>query len=562
MIVLICVYIVSLSLASVVSTPCPDHPLPPTVVPWLDQAHTNTVTVEWAYGNMTCNSLATCFGLRDVIDQPMMPQLTSVHLQPGTNLEFFASTAMGYFSMQPFWVTEENFLSCDTTYGFPVVPRATNQSFIVPQDFLRDGINYFIVQTSDPIFKCQYGLRLNVTVREHQCEPPGETSMCHDRGRCAAAPLETHYGCYCCHGWTGKWCEREDACSSAPCTNGATCDNDLRDPTGTQYTCTCALGYYGSRCSYHVDDLCTLRVCENNATCSGNATHYECTCAAGFSGSHCEININECASYPCMNGVCYDLDNGYECYCSPGHGGSHCEEAFNECESSPCRNAGFCVESVEGWSCHCPQGYIGRNCAIKVDLCNPSPCFNATECIDYGSTYACTCSPGFKGLRCEININECASSPCWHNARCLDEAGRYRCICDHLHTGVHCETQLAPEIVRPPDYNYPAKESTVDHIGHLTAIVCTLAGALCIALIVLAICYVKYKHSARPQYAYTKHKSVSSHYNEEQAASSTPSTPHPTPSVSVVRPQSMPPRGSPPATLRTPLVQSMKSIRI
>ena len=55
---------------------------------------------------------------------------------------------MGEFSMQPYWVTEDNFLSCNTTSGVPVISQATNHSFTVPQSFLRPGINYFIGKIS------------------------------------------------------------------------------------------------------------------------------------------------------------------------------------------------------------------------------------------------------------------------------------------------------------------------------------------------------------------------------------------------------------------------------
>ena len=77
-------------------------------------------------------------------------------------------------------------------------------------------------------------------------------------------------------------------------------------------------GFYGPYCQERVGNMCDAVTCRNNGTCSGNATHFRCACAAGFRGSHCEVNVNECASNPCVNGLCVDRDNGYACYCKPG----------------------------------------------------------------------------------------------------------------------------------------------------------------------------------------------------------------------------------------------------
>ena len=39
--------------------------------------------------------------------------------------------------------------------------------------------------------------------------------------------------------------------------------------------------------------------------------------------------VNECASMPCVNGVCVDQRGSYACYCLPGWMGEQCD--MGEC---------------------------------------------------------------------------------------------------------------------------------------------------------------------------------------------------------------------------------------
>lgn len=40
-----------------------------------------------------------------------------------------------------------------------------------------------------------------------------------------------------------------------------------------------------------------------------------------FAGVNCEINFDDCASNPCVHGMCMDGVNRYSCVCSPGFTG-------------------------------------------------------------------------------------------------------------------------------------------------------------------------------------------------------------------------------------------------
>ncbi|CAH1256428.1 NOTCH2 [Branchiostoma lanceolatum] len=110
-----------------------------------------------------------------------------------------------------------------------------------------------------------------------------------------------------------------DQCGSAPCQNGATCQDGLNS-----FTCQCAPGYAGTLCEAYIDE-CMSAPCQNEATCKDGLNSFTCQCAPGYAGSLCE-DINECASSPCLGGAtCIDDINKYRCACPIGHTGERCE---------------------------------------------------------------------------------------------------------------------------------------------------------------------------------------------------------------------------------------------
>ncbi|KAI0235466.1 hypothetical protein LSAT2_014014 [Lamellibrachia satsuma] len=394
--------------------------------------------------------------------------------------------------LRPYRVSEEGFRACNSSAGQAIVTTATSAEIRVPLAFLKTGSNYFIVDSSDPLFRCEFGLRLNVTMRPSLCVISGQETPCSARGHCVAGQLEAAYQCVCCPGWTGKDCSTSDVCASQPCNNDGTCFPG-RDHTtmGVNYTCRCPPGFRGPQCSELDWNLCRTQPCEHNGTCTANKTVYRCHCPSGYGGHHCEVNINECLSNPCVHGVCVDKVDGYQCFCTPGYGGHNCEDEYNECASNPCENDGFCVDGEDDYTCHCSRGYSGRHCSVKVNLCSPSPCRRATECVDYGHHFSCTCQPGYTGIQCEVNVNECVSNPCLKGGRCYDFVAGYRCICPPHAKGLHCELPLV-NIQEAPSRNMFEFESPLRHFSRvqkLLIVVGTLGGALCMAAAVLAVCY-------------------------------------------------------------------------
>ena len=96
-------------------------------------------------------------------------------------------------------------------------------------------------------------------------------------------------------------------CASAPCGNGATCNEDIN-----MYTCTCAAGYTGIHCQSMAWGIC-------------NIIHVFPVYFLHVVIYFCLANIDECASSPChMNSTCIDQVNEYSCTCEAGYTGTHC----------------------------------------------------------------------------------------------------------------------------------------------------------------------------------------------------------------------------------------------
>ena len=78
------------------------------------------------------------------------------------------------------------------------------------------------------------------------------------------------------------------------------------------------IGWSGDTCDVELESPCLSEPCEHNGTCVEDKKLFHCGCPVGWTGSHCEVNINECASNPCVHGVCVDREGGYQCFCVPG----------------------------------------------------------------------------------------------------------------------------------------------------------------------------------------------------------------------------------------------------
>jgi hypothetical protein len=197
-----------------------------------------------------------------------------------------------------------------------------------------------------------------------------------------------------------------DECISAPCANGASCEESsstFANP-GT-YTCLCVAGFANGSCTSNI------------------TTNYRSMCQKA-TGGHCDVDIIECASNPCMNNAqCTDstndyvlLPNQYRCNCTAGWTGTNCMIDVNECASNPCFNGASCFEStingtipIGAYSCTCLDGYANGWCNY-----HPIVATYASLCVIGLSTQL----PG--GGQCNTDVDECASSPCQNGASCFD----------------------------------------------------------------------------------------------------------------------------------------------
>lgn len=346
--------------------------------------------------------------------------------------------------------------------------------------------------------KCQCdenftGRYCDITVRHCVSDPCLNGGSCRDEN--------VGYSCACLNGFRGTNCQinilPDNLCQDSLCSRHSTCTSGLYD-----VTCTCHEGWGGSHCTFVSDesDGCGRNPCQHGGHCVVDTPgQFSCHCSAGFSGSMCQDNIDDCVSYPCLNGgACLDGVDGYVCVCQDGFSGTNCQRTAQPCDTSPCQNGGFCHNVDSDTSlCHCAPGYVGSTCQTPLtapNFCNPSPCSihtdyctaglnnytctcaltwrghhcdipdkSATNCdlnpCHNGGTcvpqrdgfmpYNCQCEEGFSGLQCTENINECTSSSCLNGGTCVDRTNTFECVCRSGYSGRQCQVTEDPCLTLP-----------------------------------------------------------------------------------------------------------------
>ena len=290
-------------------------------------------STSWGYGDGICSTQHSCFGGQNdsstnTFDRLIDVQLKPLQIQIGDSMNFtadeeMASSSDGFQVYRAFDEDSSGFRTCNETDG-KLISQEPQESVLVGPDILTPGLNYFYVNL-DTIFRCEFGLRLNVSVKGNHCYNSSSdgSELCSGRGQCHTNFSLPDYRCKCCDGFRGEYCEKLDHCFPKPCKNGAECKNIDGDPgNGEPYVCVCRPGYEGRDCSI-ITDKCLSSPCRNGAQCVPKVNDFSCVCPHGYTGKTCAVDINECDSNPCQNGAtCQDALSSYSCTCKPGFAGT------------------------------------------------------------------------------------------------------------------------------------------------------------------------------------------------------------------------------------------------
>ncbi|XP_069753449.1 delta and Notch-like epidermal growth factor-related receptor [Narcine bancroftii] len=506
-----------------------------TLSSWQPAPGHNVANLTWDLGEIITVSNFLCENRSSNESTYNQPPILEVPEETALRIKLNGiNTSVGFWE-----VTEADFQQCSISNGKSILPLHTGDGFVLLEEMMSTGSNYFIVLVNDLLSKAITTLRLTMTVKASMCvEHKGKQDIqqCSGRGQCITKPSEVtffcdceegHIGLFCeefdgCHniqclsngtcldikegnnlrnftcvcppGYTGELCQTQiDHCISKPCLNGATCMSRTTD-----YSCLCPEGFTGSRCEEKMDP-CALSPCQNNGTCFAEGTSYSCNCSPAYTGPVCAQLIDFCALNPCSHGLCRSVGTSYKCLCIPGYHGLYCEEEYNECLSAPCQNSGTCQDLVNGYECLCPVEYEGVHCDLYNDPCANVSCQNGGTCINKELNVSCICAPGFSGEVCETDVNECESNPCHNEGTCVDQVNGYSCHCLHGWVGINCDVHL--------EWKSDQMAESLNNMPRHSLYI--IIGALCVAFIlmliilIVGICRIsriEYQGSSRPSY--------------------------------------------------------------
>lgn len=200
---------------------------------WKDSG--SKVVSSWGLGEENCNSRQTCFNATkgQFAEHEFVPlQLKPIQMQVNDDLVFITdrdAILYDYHFIPHILPMEANsdvaFLSCNTTNALPLAQNKSASKVDVNETLLHPGTQYFIADMN-ALYRCDFGLRLNVTVKVNKCSDPSTPNtnqFCNGRGKCFTDFTKEDYGCLCCTGYAGKYCQYEDPCIAKPCVNGGQC---------------------------------------------------------------------------------------------------------------------------------------------------------------------------------------------------------------------------------------------------------------------------------------------------------------------------------------------------
>uniref|UniRef100_A0A7N6AEQ0 Protein eyes shut homolog n=1 Tax=Anabas testudineus TaxID=64144 RepID=A0A7N6AEQ0_ANATE len=413
---------------------------------WYLKQH--TVQMNWTLRGNICHSISECWDLLvegESSGHPFaLPQICPLQLQHGDKLLMSADETLKSYGIRLLSVSEENFESCSTNGQIKdrfLSPHNINESEPVEAKWLVPGHHYFIALHDGDTQLCRLGLRLNVSVKAQLCQGSPLLRLCSGNGICQTALWEGAYRCRCHYGYSGRFCEKFDACLDNPCENRGVClSNGSTDPSHRTYKCLCPPHFTGVNCSEVVGKENCDRICENGSCVQVSPTSFRCICDTGVSGKKL---FSSCDPNPCRNGgVCERSPEGIVCRCPEKFGGLYCDShVYADCMSYACQEEQICTAGQRASECVCADGNVVPACRRQQNLCSSSPCLNNATCVSKGNDYVCRCLRGFSGKNCEAIIDYCRllNISCLNEGLCFSVVGGYQCVCAPGWIGEFCQ---------------------------------------------------------------------------------------------------------------------------
>lgn len=220
---------------------------------WYLKQH--TVQMNWTLRGNICRSISECWDFlvegKSSGHPFALPQICPLQLQHGDKLLMSADETLKSYGIRLLSVSEENFESCSTNGQIKdrfLSPHNINESEPVEAKWLVPGHHYFIALHDGDTQLCRLGLRLNVSVKAQLCQGSPLLRLCSGNGICQTALWEGAYRCRCHYGYSGRFCEKFDACLDNPCENRGVClSNGSTDSSHRTYKCLCPPHFTGKR---------------------------------------------------------------------------------------------------------------------------------------------------------------------------------------------------------------------------------------------------------------------------------------------------------------------------